>query len=298
LNKPAQASLAWNGQALVDSQWLQNALGQPGLVLLDCTYYLPGVAKNAKAEYEAGHIPSARFLDYASLNKTGSALPNTMPEAAQFSAVMSGLGVSNTDLVVVYDQQGMSSAPRIWFLLRAFGHSRVAVLDGGLPAWNKAGGKLESGMAQFAASNFSANGPDASCVGIEAVQAALSERSQILDARSQSRFAGETPEPRPGLRSGHIPGSRNLPYESLVGADGSMLSGAALQAKFADAGMDWQQPVICSCGSGVSACVLALGLHRLGNPAVRVYDGSWTEWGSRQDLPLETGPINTGNQAK
>lgn len=290
MNKPTDSKLAWNGKALADPQWLQQALGQPGLVLLDCSYYLPGVAKNARAEYEAGHIPGARFLDYPSLSKTGSALPNTMPDPAQFSAVMGSLGVGNQDLVVVYDQQGMSSSPRIWFMLRAFGHEKVAVLDGGLPAWVKGGGKLESGVAEFAASNYSAKGPDASCVGITEVQAALSAGSQILDARSRSRFAGETPEPRPGLRSGHIPGSLNLPYESLMGEDGRMLSGAALQSRFEEAGVDARQPVLCSCGSGVSACVLALGLHELGNPAVRVYDGSWTEWGSRQDLPLELGP--------
>jgi thiosulfate/3-mercaptopyruvate sulfurtransferase len=163
------------------------------------------------------------------------------------------------------------------------------VLDGGLPAWIAAGGKLESGMPAPAAGNFAATGPDASCAGIAEVQAALQEGSQLLDARSRSRFAGETPEPRPGLRSGHIPGSRNLPYESLTGADGRMLASAQLGEKFTAAGLDWRQPVLCSCGSGVSACVLALALHQMGNQAVRVYDGSWTEWGSRADLPLAQG---------
>lgn len=291
MNKPAENSLAWNGQALIDSQALQAALGQPGLVVLDCSYYLPNVPKDARAEYEAGHVPGARLLDYASVSKTGSSLPNTMPDAAQFSAVMRALGVGRDDLVVVYDQQGMSSSPRIWFMLRAFGHERVAVLDGGLPAWKNAGGSLEQGTpAAPAASDFQAKGPDASCVGIPEVQAALSERSQLLDARSRSRFEGAAPEPRPGLRSGHIPGSRNLPYESLMGEDGRMLSDAELTQRFAASGIDPRQAVICTCGSGVSACVLALGLHQLGNRSVRVYDGSWTEWGSKPELPLEQGP--------
>jgi thiosulfate/3-mercaptopyruvate sulfurtransferase len=292
LNKPAQNSLAWNGQALVDDHWLQGVLGQPGLVLLDCSYYLPNVPKNARAEYEAGHVPGARFLDYASLNKTGSSLPNTMPDAAQFSAVMSQLGVSNDDLVVVYDQQGMSSSPRIWWMLRAFGHQKVAVLDGGLPAWVAAGGTLQQAIPELETANFNATGPDTSCVGISEVQAAMSAGSQLLDARSRSRFEGAAPEPRPGLRSGHIPGSRNLPYESLMAEDGRMLSGQPLADKYAAAGMDPTQPVICTCGSGVSACVLALGLHQLGNGSVRVYDGSWTEWGSRSDLPLERSTVD------
>ncbi len=289
MNKPAAAALAWNGQALVDSQWLQGVLGQPGLVVLDTSYYLPNVPKNARAEYEAGHVPGARFLDYASLSRTGSSLPNTMPDAAQFSAVMGSLGVSNQDLVVLVDQQGMSSSPRIWWMLRAFGHENVAVLDGGLPDWVHAGGALEQASAPFDPTRFEAQGPDASCAGIPDVQAALQARQQVLDARSKSRFEGAAPEPRPGLRSGHIPGSRNLPYESLTGKDGRMLSTQQLADRYSAAGIDWKAPVLCSCGSGVSACVLALGLHQLGNRSVRVYDGSWTEWGSRADLPLEQG---------
>lgn len=284
------ASPARDGGALVSPDWLQQSLGAPGLCIVDATYYLPGVARDARAEYLQAHVPGAVFLDYQALSLPDSRFPNTMPTAGQFARAISECGIGNDDMVVVYDQHGIMSAPRIWWMFRAFGHHKVAVLDGGLPRWLREGRPVQQGEVPARPASFAAHGPDATVCGMDQVCAACEGGHLVVDARAASRFSGEAKEPRPGLRSGHIPGSRNLPYERLLDADtGSMLPPQQLAEQFAVAGIDLDGRLICSCGSGVSACVLALALHTLGKPDVSVYDGSWTEWGSMLHLPLATG---------
>ncbi|MPS30245.1 MAG: sulfurtransferase [Alcaligenaceae bacterium] len=279
---------------LITASDLARVAGGAGVVILDCTSHLPTERRDARREFEAAHIPGARFVDLAEISDPASGLPTMLPPAAQFEAVMRRLGIQAGDLVVAYDTHGIRTAPRLWWMFRGYGHERVAVLDGGLPAWRAAGGVLEQGPAAPAREGgWRATREHDAVADTAATRAAAAHASsQVVDARSAERFRGLAPEPRPGLRAGHIPGSVNLPYEQLLDpVSHAYLPDDRLAEAMRTHGLELGRDTgfVCSCGSGVSACVLALALHKLGERDVRVYDGSWTQWGSDAALPVETG---------
>lgn len=267
---------------LVSTAELARVLEEEDLIVVDATYFLPNTGKRGREEYERGHIPGAVFLDIDEISDKSSPLPNMLPPAAQFSAAAGELGIGDASQVVVYDAQGLASAPRVWWMLRMFGHARVSILDGGLPKWRREGRPLATAVPASARRHFTARPPVADVRSRSDVEAATRSSGQnIIDARPAGRFAGSDPEPRPGLRGGHIPSSVNLPYSKLVDSkEGTLLGAENLRAVFLDAGIDPSQPAICTCGSGISACVIAFALHLLGNRNVAVYDGSWSEWGA------------------
>lgn len=277
---------------LVSTAWLAQRLGRPGLRLLDASWYLPGAGRDARAEYGAAHIPGALYFDLDANSDHASPLPHMLPEPAAFARAMSELGVDDADDLVVYDGSGTNiSAARAWWTFRVFGHQRVAVLDGGLPKWRREDQPLEPGVVRLPPGRFSASLDRAAVRDLAAVRALVVEPAeQIVDMRSAGRFAGTEPEPRAGLRGGHIPGSRNLPFNELVAADGTLLPADALRRRIEAAGIDTSRPVVATCGSGTSACTLILALHLLGHDRVALYDGSWAEWGGRKDTPVATGP--------
>ena len=284
---PAASSIP----SLIDTAELARRLGTPGVRVVDASWYLPQTGRDPLAEYLAGHIPGAVFFDLDATSDPSASLPHMLPSAEHFARRMSGLGLSDDDLIVIYDGSGANlSAGRIWWMFRAFGHPRVTVLDGGLGRWRQEGRPLETGESVRPPARFRATLDSAMVRSMEAVRGAVADGSaQLVDARSRGRFEGADPEPRLGIRSGHLPGSRNLPYTKLVDGNGLLLSPAELRARFSAAGVDLARPIIVSCGSGVSAGALALALDRLGRSDVAIYDGSWTEWGSRSDTPVATG---------
>jgi len=277
---------------LVGTEWLAEHLGDADLRVVDATWYLPHLKRDARAEYAAAHIPGAVFFDVDEIKDPESPLPHMLPAEREFGRAVGALGIGDGDRVVVYGGRFGTAAARVWWTFRVFGHDRVAVLDGGLARWRAQGRPLESGPVTPAPRRFTARLRPELIRGLDAMQGNLeSRREQVVDARSSGRFLGTEPEPRPGLRGGHIPGSRNLPYDRLFRADdGTLLGPEALQRAFADAGVDIDKPVVTTCGSGVTAAVLALGLYRLGRRDVPIYDGSWTEWGGRSDTPVTTDP--------
>lgn len=261
---------------------------------MDGSWYLPGAGRDAAAEYAEGHIPGAVFFDLDASSETATPLPHMLPSEPAFGWRMCSLGLSDSDDIVVYDGSGANlSAARVWWMLRSFGHVRVAVLDGGIGKWRAESRPLERGRVVPPQGEFTARLDPRWVRDLTAMRANLSsKREQVADARSPSRFAGTAPEPRPGLRPGHLPGSRNLPYTDLVGADGTILPKAQLRGRFAAAGLDLSQPIVATCGSGTSACALVLALEHLGHHQSAVYDGAWSEWGGRADTPVETGPAS------
>ncbi len=276
---------------LVSVPWLAEHLGEPGLVVVDASSYLASAGRDARAEFVAGHIPGAVFADMEWLHDERSALPHTFPTAAQFSARVGSLGIGSDDAIVVFDGSGQHfSAPRLWFMLRTFGHDRVAVLDGGLRRWVMGAHPLQAGEATPTPARFVARLDERRLRDTAAMQAQLGDpNAQVADARSPGRFAAAEPEPRPGVRGGHIPGSRSVHYARLVRDDGTLRPAEELRAIMDEAGIDPARPVVTSCGSGMTACAVALALEVLGGPPASVYDGSWTEWGGRSDTPVETG---------
>lgn len=282
--------------SLIDTADLARRLGTAGLRVVDASWYLPQTARDARAEYRSGHIPGAVFFDLDTHSDPATSLPHMLPSAESFARGMSGLGLSDEDLIVVYDGSGANlSAARVWWMFRAFGHPQVAVLDGGLGRWQGEGRPLETGDVTPSPGRFHATLDPARVRSLEAVRDAVAAgRAQLVDARSRGRFEGSEPEPRPGLRGGHVPGSRNLPYTELVDADGLVRPPAELRTRFATAGVDLARPIIASCGSGVSACAIALALDRLGCTDVAIYDGSWTEWAARSDTAVATGTPEVG----
>jgi len=278
--------------ALVSTAWLAPRLGRPGLRVLDASWYLPTAGRDGAGEYAAAHIPGALYFDLDATSDRASPLPHMLPEPAAFGRTMSALGLNDADDLVVYDGSGTNiSAARAWWTFRVFGHPRVAVLDGGLLKWRREGRPLEPGVVRLPSGHFSAVLDRAAVRDLAAVRALVAAPvEQIVDMRSAGRFAGTEPEPRAGLRGGHIPGSRNLPFNELVAADGTLLPADALRRRLVAAGIDASRPIVATCGSGTSACTLILALHLLGHDGVALYDGSWTEWGGRKDTPVATGP--------
>jgi thiosulfate/3-mercaptopyruvate sulfurtransferase len=275
---------------LVTTDWLATELGKPDLVVFDATKYLPNENKDGHEEFLRAHIPGARYFDIDLVADTDTDLPHMVPTPGRFAKLIGWLGVSNSSRVVFYDQKGLASAARGWWLMGLFGHDNAAVLDGGLPKWLREGRNSESG--EPAAPTPAVFRPDYRATrlrGVGDVLGNVATRAElVLDARAAGRFTGEVPEPRAGMRSGHIPGSANLPYTDLLNVDGTFRSVDAVRARLAQAGVDGSRPVVTSCGSGVTACILTLGLRLAGLPEGSIYDGSWTEWGGRSDTPVET----------
>ena len=273
---------------LVTTDWLAAELGKPGLVVFDATKYLPNESKDGKAEFLTAHIAGARYFDIDAVADPDTDLPHMIPSPGRFGKLLGAMGVSNDSRIVFYDQKGLASAARGWWLMGLFGHDQAFVLDGGLPKWMREGRAAAGGPAQAAIPvTFQ---PDFRARRLRGVGDLLRGTDElVLDARAAGRFTGAVPEPRAGMRSGHIPGSANVPYTDLLYADGTFRPVAELLARFAAAGADGSRPLVTSCGSGVTACILTLGLRLSGLPEGAVYDGSWSEWGGRGDTPVEAG---------
>jgi thiosulfate/3-mercaptopyruvate sulfurtransferase len=281
-------------EALVGTEWLAAHLADPHLRVLDSSYKQPGIAPTARTDYDAGHIPGAVFFDIDDVAQPGTSLPHMIPSAARFAAKMAERGIGNDDRVVVYDSVGLSSAGRAWWMLRLFGHAEVALLDGGLVKWRAEGRPLETAQPAIPPRRFVARFDPALVRDKRALLAELAlarPREQVVDARASGRFDGSVEETWPGRRRGHIPGSRNLPFDWVTDPRTRQLKNAEeLRLLFENAAVSLDRPIVTSCGSGVTACALAFALHLIGHPGAAVYDGSWSEWGLPDGPQIETGP--------
>jgi thiosulfate/3-mercaptopyruvate sulfurtransferase len=283
---PPRPASSW----LVTTDWLASRLKSPDLVVVDGSFYLPAQKRDAAAEYRAGHIPGAVRFDLDEISDHSSPLPHMLPSAFDFGLAVGELGISERNTIVIYDGMGLFSAPRVWWTFRLFGAEYVHILDGGLPKWKAENRPVEHGVVTRPRSHFVTKTPEDVVASLAKVQRVLAEKSaQVVDARPADRFRGEASEPRPGVRPGHIPGSRNVPATSLV-ESGQLLPADRLRTAFAAGGVDLDRPIITSCGSGVSAAVLWLALDALGKTPAGLYDGSWSEWGALKEMPVATGP--------
>lgn len=276
-------------ESLVSTAWLADHLQSPDIRVVDATYYLPMQGKNARAEYDERHIPGAVFFDIDEIADSSVDLPHMLPSPEKFAARVRKLGLGDGNRIIVYDGQGMMSAARVWWEFRVFGHSDVAILDGGLPKWLAEGRPVEDTPPMPRERHFTARLNHSLVRDISQIRGNLESHSeQVLDARSAGRFNGTEPEIWPGRRAGHIPGSFNLPFTDLLDPkDKTFLPAEQLEARFRKSGIDLARPVVTTCGSGITACVLAFGLHLIGHRDVAVYDGSWAEWGRPGDTPVE-----------
>jgi thiosulfate/3-mercaptopyruvate sulfurtransferase len=276
---------------LTETEELARELDAPDLVIVDASWHMPGEGRDANAEYLNEHIPGAIFFDIDEIADTRSDLPHMLPPPEKFSSRMRSMGVGDGSRIVIYDSRGLFSAARVWWMFRVMGVDDVSVLNGGLPKWKKEGRPLGSGPPRPRTTRHFTARRNADLVrDVSDVKMLLKDKSaELVDARAPERFAGTAPEPRPGLRSGHIPGAHNVPFGKLLNKDGTMKSPTEIERLFEAAGVDLSKPVVTSCGSGITAGVLALGLAQIGHRKTAVYDGSWSEWGADQSLPIERG---------
>ncbi|UVK36918.1 3-mercaptopyruvate sulfurtransferase [Mesorhizobium sp. AR10] len=273
----------------VDADWLQKRLGEPGLTIVDASWYLPAQKRDARAEYEAAHIPGALFLDQDAVSDPDSKLPHTLRSPQHFAQYVGAMGISADDTIVVYDGPGYFSAPRGWWMFRVMGMFQVYILGGGFDRWKAAGRPVTAEPTKIAPCVFHVDFDASRVVGLaEMRQIVETRQSQIADARSPGRFAGSEPEPRAGIRSGHMPGARNVPTP-VLSENGELLSKERLREVIEGAGIDLSKPIVTSCGSGITAAAITLALETLGHTDNRLYDGSWTEWGGLDDTPIVTG---------